>query len=222
MGGKKLKLSVFTILFFGVWFLLQIPFISAQENAVQGTVEQEIQSPTETEDESPLRSAEQAILIGEDTAAAVQTGESSSIWAAVRMILVLALAAGAVYGVVFFIKRSSKQTIENDPFLKILASVHLGSNRYAHIIAVGSKAWLLGASEGGVNLIGEVDDKDVINAMLLEDSRKAAQAPSNRFPDFLAMLRRTGGGIFASGAPAETRSSGADEIRKRRERLKGL
>jgi flagellar protein FliO/FliZ len=131
------------------------------------------------------------------------------------MILVLALAAAAVYGVVFFIKRSAKQTPEGNPFLKILATAHLGSNRYAHIVAVGSHAWLLGSSDGGVNLIGEVDDKDVINAMLLEDSRKVSEAPSNRFPDFMSMLRRL-------GAHPEARSSGADDIRKRRERLKDL
>jgi flagellar protein FliO/FliZ len=131
------------------------------------------------------------------------------------MILVLAMAAAAVYGVVFFIKRSSKQPVESNTFLKILASAHLGSNRYAHIVAVGSKVWLLGASDGGVNLIGEVDDKDVINAMLLEDSRKISSAPSNRLPDFLSMLRRL-------GAQSESRSSGADDIRRRSERLKGL
>jgi flagellar protein FliO/FliZ len=131
------------------------------------------------------------------------------------MVLVLALAAAAIYGVVFFIKRSSKQTVENDPFLKILASVHLGSNRYAHVVAVGSKAWLLGSSDGGVNLVGEIDDKDVINAMLLESSKRSAENASGRFPDFLSMIRRF-------GVSTETSSPSADDIRKRRERIKGL
>jgi flagellar protein FliO/FliZ len=130
------------------------------------------------------------------------------------MILVLALAAAAIYGIVYFLKRSSRKTITNDPFLKILATTHLGSNRYAHVVSVGSKAWLLGSSDGGVNLIGEIDDKDVINAMLLEDSGRISSS-SGRFPDFLSMLKRL-------GTPAESSAPGAGDIRKRRERLKGL
>jgi flagellar protein FliO/FliZ len=131
------------------------------------------------------------------------------------MVLTLALAALAIYGVVFFIKRASRRTDAKDPFLKILASAHLGYNRYAHVVAVGSKAWLVGASEGGVGLISEIEDKDTLNALFLEDSRKSAEAPTGRFLDFKAMLRRL-------GMPVETGVAGADNIRKRRERLKGL
>jgi len=50
--------------------------------------------------------------------------------------------------------------------------------------------------------------------MLLEDSKKTAET-SNRFPDFLSIIRRL-------GTPAQNRSSSVDEIRKRRERLKGM
>jgi flagellar protein FliO/FliZ len=131
------------------------------------------------------------------------------------MVLILALAAAAIYGIVFFIKRSSKKTADSDPFLKILASVHLGSNRYAHVVAVGSKAWLLGSSDGGVNLVGEIDDKDVINAMLLESSKRSAEAAAGRFPDFMSIMRRF-------GVSSETRAPDADDIRKRRERIKRL
>jgi flagellar protein FliO/FliZ len=120
-----------------------------------------------------------------------------------------------VYGVVFFVKKGSKRVDAKDPFLRVLASTHLGSNRYAHIVAVGSKAWLLGSSDGGVNLIGEIDDKDILNAMLLEESQKSAEAASGRFIDFKSMLRRF-------GMPVDPRAPGAETIRKRRERLRGL
>jgi flagellar protein FliO/FliZ len=131
------------------------------------------------------------------------------------MVLMLALAAAAIYGVVFFIKRASRRVELRDPFLRILASAHLGSNRYAHVIALGSKAWLVGAAEGGVNLVSEIEDKDTLDALFLEDSRKSAEAAPGRFIDFKTMLRRLGMKVD-SGAP------GADNIRKRRERIKGL
>jgi len=202
LGGEKLKILAFALLFFWAGFLAQIPNISAQEVSPQ---------------EVDPRAGEQAIVLdggGDGNAVPNVNVSGPSIWAIIRMLLVLALAAVAVYGVVFFIKRASKKIDTNDPFLKVLASTHLGSNRYAHIVSVGGKAWLLGSSDGGVNLIGEIEDKDVINTMLLEDSAKSTQA-SSRFPDFLSMLRRL-------GAPAESRAPGADEIRKRRERLKGF
>ena len=193
-------------LLLAVGLLVQIPIFS-QEAAE----ETEQSAPPVTED--PYRIAEQNMTFGSGTAQAARNS-GASVWVVFRMILVLALAAAAIYGIVFFIKRSSKQTASSDPFLKVLASSHLGFNRYVHIASVGSKAWLLGSSEGGVNLISEIEDKEIIDAMLLEDSKKSAET-QNRFPDFLSIIRRL-------GTPAQARSSGIDEIRKRRERLKEM
>jgi flagellar protein FliO/FliZ len=138
------------------------------------------------------------------------------------VILTLAVVAAAIYGLVFFIKRASRGGRNQDPFLKVLAGTSLGTNRSAHVISVGSRAWLVGAAENGINLISEIDDKDVINAMLLEDSRKSAAESAGaetpllgRFLDFKALLRRL-------GMPVEAGTPGPESIRKRREKLKGL
>ena len=164
--------------------------------------------------EEQVRPAEQVIVFG-DNVPTSNIGAGPSIWAVVRMIFVLALAAAAIYGAVYFIKRFNKQVSYDDSFLKVLATSNLGANRYVHVVYVGNKAWLVGASDGGVNVIGEIDDKDTINAMLLDDSKKASETPQGRIPNFLAMLKKF-------GAPVQTQTPGADEIRKRRERLKGL
>ena len=196
------------LLFLAAGLLIQIQSASAQDNA--GTVLPGQSAAAE----DPLRRAEQSMLFGEEsTPVAPPAGVDT--WAIVRMILVLILAAAAVYGVVFLFKRALKQSPNNDPFLKILANAHLGSNRYVHVVAVGTKTWLLGSCDGGVEAICEITDPDIINAMLLEDSKKTAEASQGRFPDFMAFLRR-------AGASAKTNAPGADEIRKRRERLKGL
>jgi flagellar protein FliO/FliZ len=134
-----------------------------------------------------------------------------------RVLLTLVLAAAAIYGLVYLIKRFSRGNTTKDPFLKVIASVPLATNRNAHIISAGSRAWLVGASENGVNLIAEIEDKDLLNAMLLEDSRKSATASmdAGRFPDFRALLHKLG---MTVGAKAP----GTEEIRKRSEKLKGL
>jgi len=202
LGRGELKIPKFALLL-AVGLLVLVPSISAQDTIGEDSVIAE----------DPHRIAEMAMTFGDSASPAMQ-GTGSSVWVVIRMILVLALAAAAIYGVVFILKKTSRQTVSNNPFLKVLTSAHVGSNRYVHIVSVGSKAWLIGAGEGGVNLISEIDDKDVINAMLLEDSRKSAET-TGPLPDFLSILRRL-------GTPAQTRSSGADEIRKRRERLKGM
>ncbi|MCL2810128.1 MAG: flagellar biosynthetic protein FliO [Treponema sp.] len=198
-----------------IGLLIQTQIISAQEGNLPLSEEPEVQEISEESlpIEDPHRIAEQ-LLTFDDSASGTGMQSGVSAWAIIRMILVLAIVAAAIYGIVFLFKKATRQTSSNDPFLKVLANTHLGANRYAQIVAVGSKAWLVGSSEGGVNLISEIEDKEIIDAMLLEESRKAQEAP-NRFPDFLSILQRL-------GVRAPTQTPGADDIRRRRERLKGL
>ncbi|MDR1100618.1 MAG: flagellar biosynthetic protein FliO [Treponema sp.] len=173
-------------------------------------------------DEAPVNTAEdtiilgeEAIILGEDTPGVPVTVPGTSAGLILRMLLILALAAAAVYGVVYFIKRASRPSERRDPNVKLLSSVHLGSNRFVHALAVGTKVWLLGAGDSGVNLIAEIEDPDTVNAMLLEESRRSAEAAPGGFLDFKAMLRRF-------GIPVDKQVPGADNIRKRRDRLRGL
>jgi flagellar protein FliO/FliZ len=132
-----------------------------------------------------------------------------------RMVLVLALAAAAIYGVVFFFKRLSRPGEQKNPYLKVLAGVPLGTGNSVSVVSLGNKAWLVGAGTNGVSLIAEITDREMVDAMLLEDSRKGPSGGS-KLPDFSAILRRLGG-----GGMADKRFS-ADDLRKRRERLQNL
>jgi flagellar protein FliO/FliZ len=164
----------------------------------------------------PIIAREQELSLGDNGAGAAAAAPGTSVWGIFRVILTLAVVAVAIYGLVFFVKRAARGGRGQDPFLKILASAPLGANRGAYIIAVGSKAWLVGSAESGVSLISEIEDKDVLNAMLLEDSRKSAEAPTGPFPDFKALLQRLGMPMESNAPP------GPEDIRKRGERLKGL
>jgi len=170
--------------------------------------------------EDRITAAERALPLGEDTTGNAVPPSPASALSILRVLLTLAVVAAAIYGLVFLVKRFARGGMSRDPFLKILASVPLGTNRSAHIISVGSQAWLVGSAENGVNLISEIGDKDVLDAMILEDSRRSADAglsgaPAGRFPDFKSLLRRM-------GMPVDSTPPGPDSIRKRGERLKGL
>ena len=203
------------LLVLGIGFFIRIPFIYSQElPAAENTLLIQNDAVSQAA-EDPLRDAERALSWDDAVPAAAQLS-GPSVWSVIRMILALALVAAAIYGIVLLFKKAAKQTPNEDPFLKILANTHLGSNRYAHIISVGSKAWLIGSCDGCVNVISEIEDKELIDSMLLEEANKAEQ-PAGHFSSFMSILRR-----FGVKAQAKTKIPGADDIRKRRERLKGL
>jgi flagellar protein FliO/FliZ len=213
---------------FALWtFILPITGIFAQEEPVpppsveatdQASAPDTPVAISETLEVDPIIEAERALPLGygaEGTAAPAPTSALSIL----RMLITLILAAGAIYGIVAFIKRFTRGGPARDPFLKVLASTSLGTSRSAHIISVGSQAWLVGSAESGVNLISEIQDKETLDIMLLEDSRRSAEliaGSTGRFPDFKAMLRRLGMPVDSSAPPSP------EDIRKHGERLKGL
>ncbi|GHT80427.1 hypothetical protein FACS1894130_11610 [Spirochaetia bacterium] len=163
-------------------------------------------------------SPEAAITLGEVLPGSPAGG--NQIFNIIRMVLVLAMTAAAVYGVVYFLRRAGRPSKDQrNPHLKILTSAHLGSNRYVYVVSVGTRAWLIGVGEGGVTPISEISDQETVDAMLLDDSRRAAEAAPSRFSDFRTLLGRMGGG----GTPAKKGGPiSAAGLRSRRERLTRL
>jgi flagellar protein FliO/FliZ len=66
-----------------------------------------------------------------------------------------------------------------------------------------------------VTPIAEITDQEAVDAMLLDDSRKKAESNAAKLLDFSSLMRRFGGGRNKGGPSPEN-------IRRRRERLKGL
>jgi len=202
-----------------VWILIfPVTNVSAQDESSVQT--QDPQTPDPVED--PIRTRQEMMVFGgeETEAEAARPVSTVSVFSIFRMLLTLAVVAAAIYGLVYFLKfrRASRAKAELDPFLKILASAPLGPSRGVHVVSVGPQAWLVGSAETGVNLISEIGDKDTINAMLLEDSKRIAMPPTGTggpLLDFKAILERL-------GISTKNENSGPEQIRKRSERLKGL
>jgi len=136
----------------------------------------------------------------------------SSILAILRMILVLALVAGLIYFVVYLLRRMGKPQVEQNPHLKILASAHLGSGRYLHVVSVGKSAYLIGAGEGGVSHIADISDQEAVDAMSLDASQKSAE--TRPLFDFQALLNKFTGGISAK------EQDRLENVRRNRKRFK--
>ena len=167
---------------------------------------------------------ETAILFDPPLPAAQASGGATT-FVAIRMVLVLALAALAIYGVVFFFKRLARPQESRDPHLKLLARVPLSNDSYAAVLSVGTKAWLVGGGSGGLNLIAAIDDQETLETLLLEDARRNAEAELKGFADFQSLLQRfrgNAGGKAAMTGSAFPGGSFTEKLRKQRERLRGL
>ena len=152
-------------------------------------------------------------------------------FAVIRMVLVLALAALAIYGVIFFIKRRFRPQELKDPHLKLLARVPLGGDSYAAVLSLGNKAWLVGGGSSGLNLISEVSDTEILETLLLGEAERNGDAAARGGLNFRSLLQRLRGNAVAN-AGTHTASSGrklnplldnsfAERLRKQRERLGG-
>jgi flagellar protein FliO/FliZ len=198
LGGEKLKSFRFYFRVLFLIFLLLAGFFSVVTPSFAQTV------------------VDESTIILDDTPALQASDAGSSILLMLRMVLVLALAALAIYGVVFFIKRISRPRENPDPHLKVLARVPLASDSFAAVISLGAKAWLVGGGSGGVNLISEIEDAESLETLLLEDARKNVEP--RRFLDFRSLLRF---GRDEKNLSSQDNSL-AENLRKQHERLKGL
>jgi flagellar protein FliO/FliZ len=147
-----------------------------------------------------------------------------TVWGVMRVFLALALVALAIYGIVFFLKKGGRKDVADDRYLKILAAAPINARTAAAVVSVGAKAWLVGVSDSAVSLVSEIDDREMVDAMLLDYSQRAASMGAGAFPNFLAVLRRVFPAGGKSGADAGSGVPGNlnGNLRKNRDRLKGL
>ncbi|MDR0399691.1 MAG: flagellar biosynthetic protein FliO [Treponema sp.] len=177
-------------------------------------------------------SAEREILLGENVPGiSIPEPGPVSGFVIFRTILLLVVTAAAIYGVVYAVKKFSQPRDLLNPSLRILASVRLGPGRFVHVVALGTRAWLVGAGEGGISLVADITEQEALDTLFLEESRR--NGASVRTGDFRSLLRRLG--VMrqepAEFPPAEGGREAQDDlvqdnlverIRRRGDRLRGL
>ena len=141
----------------------------------------------------------------------------STFWLFFRMILVLGIVVVCIYAVVWFMKKSVKgESDEDEPFLRKVSSVSLAPGKSVQIVTLVDKGFIVGVSEDSVNLISEINDKELIDAMnLYSDKKKQTQKPRS-FADVLEifMPRKKDTNIYDDSSKKFT-----DMLNKQRDRL---
>jgi flagellar protein FliO/FliZ len=152
--------------------------------------------------------------------AAATAAGSSTLAYFLRMIVVLALVLAAIYGVYRLLKRLTKPKTADDSAVKVLASTPLGAGKALHVVSLGSKAYLIGASDSSINLVAEIQDKDLIDSLILQAAlTPASRAAGRDFSQLLSGLLGSRRGQGRAGGGRQQHREG-DFLAGQRERLR--
>ncbi|MGI9256826.1 MAG: FliO/MopB family protein [Salinispira sp.] len=139
----------------------------------------------------------------------------------IRMVLVLALVVGMIYGLYFLLRRSKKVLEDESSFISLLSTQTLPGGRQLYIVDVAGRVYLLGAGDGNLSLITEIDDKPTIDALRLESSRQDLRPRS--FSQLMnTFFLRNSTGNSAQSTPDQLSGNGFSFLHQQRKRLKKL
>ncbi len=99
-----------------------------------------------------------------------------------RVLLILGFFALAIYGLLFFIRRSQRKYNDSE-LIHLIASRNLFANRGLHLVRVSDRVFFLGASEQNISLIAEITDKETLDELRLQAPEE--RRSGRRFVDFL-------------------------------------
>ena len=206
----KKNLTVF------LFFLICSVFsVFAQQNSnLQNEENQIIEQTSNSFDES-------SIILGEPQQNQAQSRSSSTFFLLLRMVLFLAVVVACIFVVFKFMKKTMAIPDNDDIFMRIVSSVNISPSKSVQIVTLTDKyAFLIGVSDDSVNLISQIDDPELIQAMNLYSDKQKKKNKPKKFADILD--------IFMPNGPRDnenvmsgTKSKITDLLEKQRNKFNG-
>ncbi|MDC7125697.1 MAG: flagellar biosynthetic protein FliO [Spirochaetales bacterium] len=109
-------------------------------------------------------------------------GNFLTVWDFVKVIILLVAVILVVYGFFHFLKKAGGNKFQNNNLIKLVSSQSLTQNGSVHLIELGAKYYLVGCAEGGVSLIADIDDKESIDEIIINNPVSSEERKS--FLDF--------------------------------------
>lgn len=133
--------------------------------------------------------------ISADTNSTVQTYKGpSTAGMFVRMIIVLIIVVGLIYGVLWFIKKKTNAVKTDDDYLRRAAYINIAPGKSVEVITLIDKAYLIGVTEDNITLLGEIHDDELIKAMNITADKNNNTKKPTTFSDVLDMFLIKKGG----------------------------
>ncbi|MCI5666064.1 MAG: flagellar biosynthetic protein FliO [Spirochaetia bacterium] len=118
--------------------------------------------------------------------------QPSTAWTFIKMILFLCLVVAAIYAVMWFFKKKLNNTKSDDNFLRRVSSLNIGPGKSVEIVTLLDNAYILGVTDSNINVIDQIVDKELIEALNLNfDKNQNVKKPMN-FADVLDIFMPNG------------------------------
>ena len=109
------------------------------------------------------------------------------------MIIVLIVVVLLIYAFFWFVKRKTNNNLKtDDDYLRRVAYLNIAPGKTVEVITLIDKAYLIGVTEDNINLLGEIDDKELITAMNLNSDKKANIKKPATFNEVLELFLQKG------------------------------
>lgn len=134
---------------------------------------------------------ESTLLIGNESTApaTVQAARgTSTVSILLRMIVVLVVVIGCIYLVIWLMRRATRPSNNNNPFLRVVSTTTISPGRSVSIVTLVDHAYIIGVTDNSVNLIGEVTDKELVNAMNVYADKHDETARPRDFNEILSLF----------------------------------
>ena len=170
-------------------------------------------------DESSLPIADTTAPSGTFSADASEGARSSTLWLFFRMLFALVVVAGCVYLVMnFFRKKMGGSVADDDTFLRKVAQVSVAPGKTVQIVTLLEKAYLIGVTDNSIDLLGEINDRELVDAMNLNADRRQERARARNFNDILSLFLNPKNPA-ASAGERKASSSISDFFKKQKEKF---
>lgn len=135
---------------------------------------------------------ESSIVLNSDAQQNVenQSENPSTFGLFLRMILVLIAIIGLIYGFVWLLRKTSAPKVKDDLYLREVANLTLSPGKSVRVVSLKDKAYIIGVTDSNINLIAEVEDKDLIDAMNLNAEESVSEKPKD-FSTVLSMFSKS-------------------------------
>lgn len=111
------------------------------------------------------------------------------IWSFLRVILSLILVVVIIFLLMNFFKKSGKlQGGGDDTYLRKVAQINLAPGKSVQVITLLDKGYIVGVTDNNINLIGEVEDEELISAMNVSADKASNTNKPKSFGEVLEMF----------------------------------
>lgn len=158
--------------------------VSGDDTAINNT--QQIQNQQNQIDETSI------ILTDSTSEQPSSSSVASTVFMLLRMVVVLAIVAACIYFVIWFMKRGLRVSNNSDPFLRVVSTINLSQGKTVSVVTLLDHAYIIGVTDNAVNLIGEVTDKELVDAMNLYSDKETQTTKPRSFSDVLSIFMPNG------------------------------